>query len=237
MLSSIRTFSFLFGYLPVAALKLQRFQKQKPHMTTEEYDELIHTEPRKWASGIMKRTKSEVAVEGLHLLPEGPVLLVSNHEGNFDIPVILSSLPKPFGFISKKEVKKFPVIPTYMEDMNCVFIDRTDRRSALKSIGETAEKLKQGHSILIFPEGTRSKGEALGEFKAGFMRIAVDAQVPIVPIAIKGTANIMEKNNNQIKPADVLLRILSPIPPEVFTGLPSKEGIKLVRNAIEQALD
>lgn len=237
MLSSIRTFSFLFGYLPVAAMKLKSFQKKKPHMTTEEYDELIHSEPRKWASGIMRRTKSEVTVEGLHLLPEGPVLLVSNHEGNFDIPVILSSIPKPFGFISKKEVKKLPVIPVYMEDMNCVFIDRTDRRSALKSISDTTEKLKQGHSILIFPEGTRSKGGPLGEFKAGFMRIATDAAVPIVPIAIKGTSDIMEKNNNQIKPANVSLQILEPIPPEIFSELPSKEGIKLVRNTIEQALN
>src|SRR5690606_15527632 len=108
MLSSIKTFSFLFGYLPVAALKLKGFQKKKPHLTAEEYDELIHTEPRKWAAGIMKRTKSRVNVTGLELLPAGPVLFVSNHEGNFDIPVILASIPKPFGFISKKEVKKFP---------------------------------------------------------------------------------------------------------------------------------
>lgn len=236
MLSSFRTFSFLFGYLPVAAVKLKSFQKQKPHLTIEQYDELIHTEPRKWATGIMRRTKSEVIVEGLELLPEGPVLLVSNHEGNFDIPVILSNIPKPFGFISKKEVKKLPVIPTYMEDMNCVFIDRTDRRSALKSITDTAEKLKEGHSILIFPEGTRSKGAELGEFKAGFMRIATDAQVPIVPIAIKGTANIMEKNNNKIKSAKVVLRVLDPIPAEQFTAMPSKEAIKQVRTVIEEAL-
>lgn len=106
MISSIRTFSFLFGYLPVAAMKLKSFQKKKPHMTLEEYDKLIHTEPSKWAAGIMRRTKSEVTVEGLELLPEGPVLLVGNHEGNFDIPVILSSIPKPFGFMAKMEVKK-----------------------------------------------------------------------------------------------------------------------------------
>ena len=218
-------------------MKLKSFQKKKPHMTIEEYDELIHTEPMKWASGIMRRTKSEISVEGRDLLPEGPVLFVSNHEGNFDIPVILSSISKPFGFISKKEVKKLPVIPIYMEDMNCVFIDRTNRRSALKSITDTAEKLKQGHSMLIFPEGTRSKGEGLGEFKAGFMRIAIEGGVPIVPIAIRGTADIMEKNNNQIKPAKVLLQILEPIPAEVFSALPSKEAINLVRDTIEQALN
>jgi 1-acyl-sn-glycerol-3-phosphate acyltransferase len=236
MLNSIRTFSFLFGYLPVAAVKLKSFQKKKPHLTISEYNELIHTEPRKWAAGIMKRTKSEVSVTGLELLPEGPVLIVSNHEGNFDIPVILSSIPKPFGFISKKEVKKLPVIPVYMEDMNCVFIDRTDRRSALKSISDTAEKLKEGHSILIFPEGTRSKGNGLGEFKAGFMRIAADAGVPILPLAIQGTADIMEKNNNKIKPAQVRLQILEPIAHETFKSMPSKEAIQFVKDKIEAAL-
>lgn len=236
MLNSIKTFSFLFGYLPVAAMKLKSFQKKKPHLTIEEYDALIHTEPRKWATGIMKRTKSEVAVTGLELLPDVPVLFVSNHEGNFDIPVILSGIPKPFGFISKKEVKKLPVIPVYMEDMNCVFIDRTDRKSALKSISDTAEKLKEGHSILIFPEGTRSKGNGIGDFKAGFMRIATDAGVPIVPLAIRGTADIMEKNNNKILPAKVSLQILEPIEPEILKSLPSQEAIQFVKKTIEQAL-
>ncbi|WP_235318328.1 lysophospholipid acyltransferase family protein [Planococcus sp. CAU13] len=206
-------------------------------MTIEEYDRLIHTEPQKWASEIMKRTGSRVAVTGLDVLPAGPVLFVSNHEGNFDIPVILSSIPKPFGFISKKEVKKFPVIPVYMEDMNCVFIDRTDRRSALKSISDTAEKLKEGHSILIFPEGTRSKGTGIGEFKAGFMRIAADAGAPIVPLAIKGTADIMEKNNNKIRPAKVSLQVLEPILPETYAALPSKEAIRIIHGMIAKALD
>lgn len=237
MFRSIRTFSYLFGYLPVAAVKLKEFQKKKPQLSSEEYDQLIHSQPMKWAAGIMRRTGSDITVEGLELLPEGPVLLVSNHEGNFDIPVILSSIPKPFGFISKKEVKKFPIIPVYMEDMNCVFIDRTDRRSALKSITDTSQKLKEGHSILIFPEGTRSKGAGLREFKAGFMRIATDAGVPIVPIAIKGTSDIMEKNNNKIKASKVKLQILEPIMPETLAELQSKEAISLVRGAIESALE
>src|SRR5690554_6617121 len=201
MFRSISTFSYLFGYLPKAAMKLKKFQKQKPQLSSEEYDQLVHSEPMKWAAGIMRRTGSDISVEGLEHLPEGPVLLISNHEGNFDIPVLLSSIPKPFGFISKKEVKKLPIIPHYMEEMNCVFLDRTDRRSSFKSIADSAEKLKAGHSILIFPEGTRSKGAGVGDFKSGFVRIAKDSGVPIVPIAIHGTSAIMEKNNNKIRPA------------------------------------
>lgn len=236
MLNSVRTFSFLFGYLPISAVNLKKFIKQKPQLNAEEYDQLIHSEPQKWAAGIMKRTKSAVSVTGLQNLPEGPVLFVSNHEGNFDIPVLLSTIPKPFGFISKKEVKKMPIIPMYMEEMNCVFLDRTDRRSALKSITDTVEKLKKGHSILIFPEGTRSKGQEMGEFKSGFMRIAKDSGVPILPIAISGTSDIMEKNNNKIRPAAVSVQLLEPVPTSLIQELDSKAAIALVRSRIEDAV-
>ncbi len=210
--------------------------KQKPQLSIQEYDQLIHIEPQKWASGIMERTKSTVSITGLENLPEGPALFVSNHEGNFDIPVLLSTIPKPFGFISKKEVKKLPIISMYMEQMNCIFLDRTDRRSALKSITDTVGKLKDGHSILIFPEGTRSKGQGLGEFKSGFMRIAKDAGVPILPIAIHGTSDIMEKNNNKVLPADVKVQILNPISAELIGTLDSKEAITLVRSQIAEAV-
>ncbi len=236
MFNSIRTFSFLFGYLPFSAVNLKKHIKQKPQLSLQEYDQLIHMEPQKWASGIMERTKSTVSITGLENLPEGPVLFVSNHEGNFDIPVLLSTIPKPFGFISKKEVKKLPIISMYMEQMNCVFLDRTDRRSALKSITDTVEKLKEGHSILIFPEGTRSKGQGMGEFKAGFMRIVKDAGVPILPIAIHGTSDIMEKNNNKVMPADVKVQLLNPISAELIGTMDSKEAITLVRSQIAEAI-
>lgn len=237
MLNSIRTFSFLFGYLPIAAVNLKKIKAKKEQMGIKEYDLLIHSEPQKWARGIMDRTKSEIEVSGLEHLPGGPALLVSNHEGNFDIPVLLSAIPKPFGFISKKEVKKFPVIPIYMEEMNCVFLDRSDRRSAYKSIEDTVEKLNEGHSILIFPEGTRSRGEGLKEFKSGFMRIARTAGVPIVPIAIRGTSDIMEKNNNKVKPAFIQIQVLKQMNTEELAKADAKQAISTVHNRIQAALD
>lgn len=208
LFSSLRTFGFLFGYLPISIQKLNKIKSKKGLLSVEQYDLLVHEVPQKWAGGILKRTKSEFTVEGLENLPDGAVLFVSNHEGNFDIPTLLAHIPKPFGFISKIEVKKIPLIPKWMEEMNCVFLDRTNRKSSYRSIQDTVSQLQNGHSILMFPEGTRSKGQGIGAFKSGFVRIAKDADVPIVPIAIHGTSNIMEKNNNKISPAHVQISIL-----------------------------
>jgi len=236
--NSVRTFSFLFGYLPFSLKDLRQVQKQRELLSTEDYDVLVHRQPKKWADGILKRTKSTFEINGLDLIPEGPVLFVSNHEGNFDIPSLIAHIPKPFAFMSKIEVKKLPIIRDWMEAMNCVFIDRTNRRSAMQSITDMVKTLKNGHSMIIFPEGTRSKGKPVQEFKSGFSRIAKEANVTIVPIAITGTSKIMEMNNNRIKPAHVNIRILEPISVESIHTLSSKELIdqvqKKIANAVEQ---
>lgn len=237
MYNSLRTFSFLFGYLPFSLKDLRHVQKQKGLLTTAEYDQLVHQQPKKWANGILKRTKSTFHVQGLNLLPEGPVLFVSNHEGNFDIPALIAHIPKPFSFMSKIEVKKLPIIRDWMEAMNCVFIDRTDRRSAMRSITDMITTLQAGHSMIIFPEGTRSKKNGVQEFKSGFTRIAKAAEVPIIPIAIVGTSDIMENNNNKIKAAHVEIHVLEAIPVEDIKELSSKQLIETVQNVITQKVN
>lgn len=230
--NSLRTFSFLFGYLPFSLKDLRNVQKQRHQLSTEEYDVLVHQHPKKWAIGILKRTKSTFHIEGLEHLPEGPVLFVSNHEGNFDIPTLIAHIPKPFSFMSKVEVEKLPIINEWMIAMNCVFIDRTDRKSAMQSITDMVSTLKDGHSMIIFPEGRRSKGNEVQDFKSGFARIAKDSHVPIVPIAIVGTADIMEKNRNKIKAAHVEMSVMAPISVETIQSLTSKELINLTHNQI-----
>lgn len=237
MFNSVRTFSFLFGYLPFSLKDLRKVQNQRHLLSTEDYDVLVHRQPKKWADGILKRTKSTFDVKGLEFIPEGPVLFVSNHEGNFDIPSLIAHIPKPFAFMSKIEVKKLPIIRDWMEAMNCVFIDRTNRRSAMQSIKDMIETLKNGHSMIIFPEGTRSKGKPVREFKSGFARIAKEAHVTIVPIAITGTSEIMEKNNTKIRPAHVNIRVIAPISIETIQTLSLKELIDLVQQKISNEVE
>src|SRR5699024_1808110 len=93
----------------------------------------------------------------------------------------------PHGFIAKVELTKFPIVSQWMKEMKCIFMDRSDRRQSLQSIKEGINILKNGHSMVIFPEGTRSKSDAMGEFKAGSMTLATKSGVPIVPITISGS--------------------------------------------------
>jgi 1-acyl-sn-glycerol-3-phosphate acyltransferase len=236
MIRLMAVFLYMSGYLVYSIPKLQRMKKLDKRLSVSERDQLIHTIPNKWSKTIMKLTGSKVKVEGIENLPEGAVVMISNHEGDFDIPTLLASIEKPFGFISKVEVKKVPILSTWMEIMNCVFLDRSDRRKSVQSIREAVKLLKEGHSIAIFPEGTRSKGGPIGEFKSGGFRLAKDAKVPIVPISISGTSAVFEKNGRLVKPASIQVKILPCIPSSIFDQKDMKEVSDYVREVIINSL-
>ncbi|MBT2695044.1 lysophospholipid acyltransferase family protein [Bacillus sp. ISL-55] len=211
MLRLIACFLYMGGYLVYTIPRLSRIKRLPEDLKPDIKKQLIHDTPKKWAKTFMALTGSQVEVEGLHHIPEGPVLFASNHEGNFDIPVLIGAIEKPFGFISKIEVKKVPVLSSWMEAIDCVFIDRKNRDKAAGSIMSGVELLKKGNSLVIFPEGTRSKGGPVGLFKAGGFRLAKDSGVPIVPISIQGTADVFEKNGRLVKPAKIKVIISPPV--------------------------
>lgn len=223
---------YMISYLVYSLPTLAKVKKLDTSLSVAERDRFVHQLPAKWSQTIMKITGSNIRVYGEEHIPEGPVVFVSNHEGDFDIPLLLAYIDKPFGFISKVEVKKAPIISSWMEAMNCVFIDRKDRRSAVKSIRDGVEKLKNGHSLVIFPEGTRSKGGPIAEFKTGSLRLAKDSGAPIVPIAIKGTSDIFEKNNRLVRPASVTVTICPPIPPDIVKSKDLKDLAEEIRQTI-----
>lgn len=231
----IRTFAFYIYFFTRGFFSfIARWKAKRVKLATvEETDWEKNIVPRSWSRALIWIVGGRVSISGGENLPKGPVLFVSNHVGSFDIPILIASLPKPFGFISKIEVLKIPVVGSWMRIMNCVFIDRKNRTDSSKAIGSGVEVLKEGHSLLIFPEGTRSKGGPMKTFKAGSLRLAMDAAVPIVPVAIYGTAEIMEKNKNIMRPADVKLTILSPIPFKDFKDLSSKDIAEKVENLIK----
>ncbi len=174
-------------------------------------------EKRKYVNQISKNlcrilintSKSTVEVRGVENVPEDTaVLFICNHQGYFDIPILLYHLPKTLGFLAKIEIKKWPLIGKWLTCLEGVFIDRSDIRQSLTAIKETSEVLKSGQSMIIFPEGTRSKGKQLNEFKPGSLRAALRAKVPIVPVTIENTYQILEANNyKNIKAANITITI------------------------------
>lgn len=220
------------GFLVYSIPKLLGAKRLNTEMTVKQKDRIIHQVPKNWAKTFMKLTGSTVHIEGESYIPDGPVVFVCNHEGNFDIPVLLGSINKPFGFVSKIEVKKVPIMSSWMEVMNCTFLDRKNREQAFNSIREGVQILKDGHSTVIFPEGTRSKGGPVGLFKQGGFKLAKDAGVPIVPISIKGTSAIFEKNGGLVKPANVHVKIGKPIIKHVQKDVDLRELAEYTRQII-----
>ena len=212
-------------------LRVNRLAKQG---RTTELDQLTNQTAKEWARALVKLAGVTVVTSGEENIPsEGSVLFVSNHQGNFDIPILLGYIDKPKSFIAKIELLKLPLIRTWMIHLKCVFIDRSDIRQSLKVLNQAADYLKKGYSMVIFPEGTRSKNETLGEFKPGSLKLALKAGVPIVPIAIQGSYKIMEQNGFIIKPAHVEITIFEPISTAGLTKEQATELPERVRKIIE----
>ena len=211
-------------------LKLERIKKTGDKNQVEDY---IYTAVKNWANFILNLVNARIKIEGKEKLPQVPCLFVANHQGFFDIPIIISSLDRMVGFIAKKEITKIGLLTYWMKQINCVFMDRQNIRESIKSINQGINILKNGHSMLIFPEGTRSKGPRIGEFKKGSLKLALKSKVPIVPIAIDGSYKLREGNKHSIlKPADVKITICDPI----YMDNMSKEELSNLSNIIKQRI-
>lgn len=212
MLRTLTWFIYFWFYQLYSLIFLHKLRKLEKEGQIEQANLLIHQVSLNWAKSMVKATGSKVRVLGKEKIPANQaVLFVSNHQANFDIPLLLGYLDKPKGFIAKVELQKLPIVNVWMKKIQCVFINRKDVRQSLKAINKGIELLKNGHSMVIFPEGTRSKSSQMGEFKKGSLKLALKAQVPIVPITINGSYKIMEQDSYLIKPAEVEIIIGEPI--------------------------
>ena len=161
-----------------------------------------------WFSGVTYE------VRGLENIPaDRAVLYVGNHRSYFDILIGYMTVPGLTGFVAKKEMLKIPLLKDWMQRVNCLFLDRVDIKEGLKTILAGIEKVKSGISIWIFPEGTRNEDEDLTrlmEFHEGSMKIAQKSGCPVVPVAIRGTAEVFEKHLPFIRPSHVIIQYGTP---------------------------
>ena len=165
-----------------------------------------------WARSMIRAAGATVAVRGLDNIPgDGRYCIIANHQGGFDIPLLIGIMPVSVGFIAKKELRYIPVLSTWMKAINCVFLDRSNRRTAAASIKQAVEQVKNGEPLIIFPEGTRSRSREMGTFKSGSMKVPIRARVAILPVTIDGSYLLKEANSGLIQPASVTVTVHEPI--------------------------
>lgn len=145
---------------------------------------------RLWAKLALALNNTPVELRGVENLPDGPFILMSNHQSNFDILSLIATIPRRIYWIAKKELFDIPVFGPSMRRGGYIPLDRSDGRKALKSMENAADIIRQGSSVVMFPEGTRSRDGQLLPFKRGGFMLAVRAGVPVIPVTINGSGRV-----------------------------------------------
>ncbi len=193
----------------------------------------VHKVGRIWAKCTLAISDIKVTIKGLsNLEPGKSYIYMPNHMSNFDIPVLQAYLPVQFRWLAKAELYKIPIFGQAMKSAGYISIDRSDRKSAIESLNQAAMIIRNGVSVIIFPEGTRSRSHKIQPFKKGGFFLAVDSGVSIVPIIIHGTDQIMPTKKISIKPGNVTLEITKPIISSNYTRKTKDDLMKKVRNII-----
>ena len=191
-----------------------------------------------WASSICRASGVKVAVTGTEPLdPEKPYIFAANHQSQFDIFVLQGFLGVDFRWLAKKELFTVPIWGPAMRRAGYIPIDRSHGRQAIKSLDEAAQKIAAGTSVIIFPEGTRSKDGKLHDFKAGAMILAIKSGVPIVPVAILGTYEILPKGKLLMNPGKVQIRVGRPIETKNYNSKDKHQLAKVSQEAVAELLN
>ena len=175
ILRTIALFVYLFGYMIVHYATLRRAERALAAGDLDTVEQIVKANIPRWSRGILHVTGARMTVEGQKNIPAGPCVFVGNHRSYYDIPILLTALDAPHGILAKEELEKIPLLNRWMKLLGCVFVKRDDIRASVKALNDATAIVESGRSFVIFPEGTRYKGEegGAGEFKAGAFRIAV----------------------------------------------------------------
>lgn len=138
------------------------------------------------------QSQAKIEVKGIENIPKEPVLFVANHRSYFDILIIHTTSTKRPGFVAKKEMERFHLLSWWMKNICCLFLDRSDLRSGVEMVKNGAELIKQGHSMVICPEGTRNQKPDMLPFHEGSLKMAERADCPVVPVSLIDTDQLLE---------------------------------------------
>lgn len=199
---------------------------------------IVHQYARLWGKIALWANGVKVKLQGLeHVKGKGPYIFMSNHQGSYDIFALLGHLPFQFKWLAKKELFSIPFFGWTMAAAGYISVDRKGTRETVEAMNDAARKIREGMSVVIFPEGSRSQNGTIQPFKKGGFTLAIKSKVPIVPIAIHGSRTIMPKDRLKISPGEIRIQLGSPIETENFSLKDREFLMAKVRERISQNLE
>ncbi|MCD7775659.1 MAG: 1-acyl-sn-glycerol-3-phosphate acyltransferase [Clostridiales bacterium] len=232
MLKTAVGFSYLALYLTSTLPALRRAERLKTQGREEDRRRILNRKAYGLVNSLSTLLGITYDIKGKENIPDCPVLYAANHQGIFDALVMLVKMREPCGFLIKKEAASIPILSRWMREMGCVFVDRQNPREAVKAVSEGVEIIKSGRSLVVFPEGKRSRSSEIGEFKNGAFKIAQRAGCPVVPVLIDGTYKIWEERK-RLRKAKIKIRIL----PFVEVKSMSREEFKSIAPKVRQMIE
>jgi len=181
---------------------------------------ISHQLGRVWAWGILKASRMNLTIEGRDRIdPKAQYIFLANHTSAFDIPAVYWGVRNKLGMLAKKQLKYIPFFGWAMWAAGHFFVDRKDHKKAIAVMDQVAEQLSRDreHSLVIFPEGTRSLDGQVKAFKKGAFILSLNAGIPVVPILIKGAFEAKQKKSNRIQATTITLSIMDPIDPDQYS--------------------
>jgi 1-acyl-sn-glycerol-3-phosphate acyltransferase len=185
-----------------------------------------------WARTILRACGVKVEVIQEAPLPSGPVIFLSNHQSTLDILALFVGLPRRFVFVAKKVVFSYPFLGWAINAMRYIPVDRSNREAAIRSLAAAGERIRGGLTVTAFPEGTRSKDGSVLPFKKGPFMLALQAKVPVVPVAVEGSQHVNPKNKWYLCPNTIRICIGAPIPTAHLTESDRNALIVAVRSNV-----
>lgn len=196
----------------------------------------LHFFIRLWARHALHVAGVRLIVRGMENLPRTRrVAIISNHQSYFDIPVLMAVMPYLIGFVAKKELGKIPLMNLWLGAMGCVLIDRKKPSRSLEKVRKRVEKARLGYPMVIFPEGTRSRGANLGRFKTGSLQLLFSSDLEILPVSISGTYRLLEEKNS-LQKGTVRVTIHPPMEKHKKGEKPTRELAQQLRETIRSGL-
>ena len=193
----------------------------------DRHGRVAHWCARTWSWLILATTGVEVRTSGVERVPPGEsYVFVSNHQSIYDIPILFCHVPFQLRIVAKASLGAFPVLGWHLRYTGHVLVERD--RAGAKTLRQVAALMRHAHSLIVFPEGTRNSDGQVGRFKAGLFLLAVEAGLPVVPVAIVGSRHVMRKGRLMTCPGHVELVVHDPIPTQ---GLSRADVRDLARRA------